>query len=201
MANKIFLLIILFALFSCSGKTRLSPEEYIDWMQNPENELNVCQEHNDFVFTAQYEPSEYRFLLESKDRNTESLEKWRSETGNLIFMKLRIASADNVTDVLKTGGGGYEEFAARQYYCSYQINTDLVIVSQADTLPCVLSTLCQTYGTAPYIDINLLFEKKDNSPIDKSMTMIFSDNGFTGQTFRFNFKKESILGIPELILK
>lgn len=187
-------------LFSCSGNRTLSPDDFISWVEDAENGLNVKVESEVYIFETQFEPWAYRYIKDVGRENAclSGFEEWQKENNTLLFAKLRIASKDNVTDVLKVGGGGYEAFAARQYYCSFQINQDLSIISGGDTLPCVLSGLSQTYGAAPYVDVNLMFERKDSSELTNGLTLIFFDQKFSGKSVRFNFSKETILGIPEI---
>ena len=197
MVRLISLLILSIAFCSCQQEP-LAPDQFAQWVENPENGLKVTQAVGGVEFELHYRPHDYIALLESKHREkfgSEELEKRREELSGLQYysLKLRRTSGED----LMTGAlNSEQEFYGRVDYFSSAMENDLRLVDGSDTLSCSLFHLERTYGISPYKTVLLAFPESDGASSDKHL--IYNDQVLGTGPVHMTIPREKIEAIPEL---
>jgi len=142
-----------------NSETLLPPDDYIKWIKTADNGLFVSKEVGDITYSIQYEPLEYVALrnLKTKSVSKEQLKNETDRLSDLQYYTLKISTSKG-TDILKYGAEGQYEFNQRIDYYSFRMQSDLKLVEESDTLPCVLFHFERTYGISPYSCFVLAFE-------------------------------------------
>jgi hypothetical protein len=116
-------------LWSCSGS--LERDEYIQWIEDYNNGLHVRKTVNEFGFDLQYHPPAYVTLMnpsQSDDGNQQGFQQY----------VLRIALADQSTDIVTYSAQSLSDKQQRQYYFSYLFQNDVYLEQDGKQIPCVL---------------------------------------------------------------
>lgn len=172
------LLIVLFLNFGCSTKSsdfinatdndestgkistpeKLSPRDYVAWVEDKNNGLKVEKEIDEFTYSLQYKPFEYVALMELKNDAVGSLElnKKIEEYDGLQYYTFRI-STDSRMELLKKNLNEANDYYGRIQYFSFDMQKDLKLIEGKDTLDCVLFHFERVYGLAPYATFVLGF--------------------------------------------
>jgi hypothetical protein len=148
---------------------KLSPAEYMAWVQNKENGLKVEKTIGEFTYSAQYKPLAYVALLELKsDTVSEAVLKQKMEEfSGLQYFTLQI-SADSQQELLKKNLTETNDYYGRIQYFSFDMQRDLKLIEGKDTLNCELFHFERVYGLAPYARFVLGFPKT-NDQHDKTL--------------------------------
>lgn len=211
-----FLLIIgllIFSFFSCKGlnsqgedtsenaPSSLTPVNYVQFFENPKNELNLTQTEGLMEYQIQYKSPEYMISksIETDEISKEFVQKEKKEYGDMEYFTLKIKTNSGEQDILKEGVKNNEQFGGRVEYFSFHMQQDLFLVEENDTIPCTLYHFERTFGIAPYCTVLFGFEKKHKKL--NSFQVLYLDRLFSNKVLPFNFKKESLKRIPRLITK
>jgi len=184
-------------LTACSP-SELKPAEYIEWSDNPENNLVKEYQQNQIKLTCQYTTAEYISLKQSDPENLdEVMVKENIEmVSEMIHFKLKFEDTTS-TNFLRNNYTTPEEFNLKSMYFSYDIQYDLKTVQGGDTAACVLNHHERTYGSTPYETLLIAFPKLRKEPVD--IELIFNDRVFGLGRVKFFFSKEDLEGIPGLV--
>jgi hypothetical protein len=181
----------------------LPPAEYVKWVQNPDNGLNVSKQIKDVKFTVQYQPANY--LVANKERDPYlKATVLNSEVGkytDLEYYDIRLASAKTNQDVLTLDLQNQQDYYSREKYYSFGFENDIYMISNNDTIPCALFNYVPNYGIAPYTDFMIAFTKSKNES-KKAMydhTIVIEDKIFGNGILKFEIKKSDINKIPPII--
>ena len=118
---------------------KLEPLQYMSWVENKENGLKVEKKIGEITFTLQYKPLEYVALLDlhKEQLNKQELEKKMDEYSSLQYFTFQI-SADTQQELLKKDVKGADDYANRINYFSFEMQKDLKLIENTDTLNCEL---------------------------------------------------------------
>ncbi|MEO9531943.1 MAG: hypothetical protein ABJG68_07550 [Crocinitomicaceae bacterium] len=188
--------ILIFSLLLISCKKEFSPTEYKKWMESSDNGMYKTKEINNWVFTAQYETSEYLLLLNKgpeliKDCDIQKELDHYGETHSVLL---------NITDKkgnspLKFNVRNELEYNARIQYLNSEVTKDCFLLSGNDTLKCQFAHLERDFGISPNLKINFAFDKAES---DETIQFCFRDKLFNNGMIKFTFFKEDFLNLPEL---
>jgi hypothetical protein len=188
--------------FSFESIQYIEPNDYLSWVENPENGMIVTQKVNDMVFSLMYKPLDYVALKELKKENVDALEiiKVKGQLEDMQYFTLRIASTSS-NDLLKSQNASSEDYNQRIQYFSFHMQNDISLVDGPDTLRCVLHHFERTYGLAPFRNFVLGFKQPEStSSKDRkaSKTVIFEDKVFGKGTIKLKVKSSDLWRIPEI---
>ncbi len=188
-------------IFSLSCKNEgISSSEYIKWVENEGNGLNVSKRYGNYNIMAQYKPIPYQALRQSKIAKP-SKNKFKNqlkELEGLDYFNLVISLNTNTGDVLKEQIESEQDYYNRIKYFSFDIQKDLSLTDgSGKTKPCVFSHFERNYGLASSITILMAFEA-DNQETDK--TILYKDKVLGLGTVKLLISKSAIEQIPELAL-
>ncbi len=210
MKNTIYILLLLILTFASACNTtpkKLSAGEYVQWIENPKNQLKKAKEIGEYAYTVFYKPAEYISLREAVNKgeqeNIQAISKRAEEIKNFYQFNFDITSADGTTSVLRQNIASEAEFGARINYFVSHAQQDFKLVQGADTIPCISYHFERTYNITPKNTILLGFEKpkkeaKDNS--QESIQLIFTNRLFNSGDIKFQFSEKTLNTIPRLTL-
>lgn len=189
MIKVVIYISILFSLLSCSSNN-LTKQDYIDWVQNPDNGLIIHKEIGNFGYELFYKPLPYQLLQSNTDLS------YLDEHKNTQHYTFKIESLDGL-DVLKAGVKDDAEYNNRLFYLADYIQQDFSLIQGVDTLPCLFAHYERNYGLAPFAKITLAFEEKEASQ-NLEKTIQFNDPVFGAGPIHFNYTSTTLSNIPNL---
>lgn len=175
--SRLFVILILFSFLVSCKKATLSHVDYINWVENEDNGLNVGKEFKDINYQILYKPVSYivaKELVNGGIKNNEVATRIK-ELGDMQYATLRIKVA-NSNEVMGANIKSQNEYYERLEYFMNNIQNDLVLIEDKDTLPCLLAHFERSYGLSPYNNFVLAFGKSINKKADK--LIVFDDNIF-----------------------
>ena len=176
----------------------LGTEDYIAWVENPENGLVMNKEMNDLIFSVQYKPLAYEVLLQEKRTFSDGEMKLEMDSiSDMQYYTFRIATAGG-TDVQRYRAESEQDYYARLEYFALQMQNDLVLIDGSDTLPCLLYHYERTYGIDPRATFVMGFSDKKKSQENK--TLMYTDRVFGSGPVLLTIESEDLKMIPQLYL-
>lgn len=212
-ANNLYLLLGMFVFCSCnrtepsaSGipyqheKKQVAAQKYMEWNTDQQHLLYDKQVGN-FQFSVKYIPSEFMALSESgtavsPEKHAHDLQEY---TG-LYYILFKIRARDD-KDILTSLSSSSEAYQKLVRYFSFDIQEDLVLVENGDTLTCVLANFERTYGVSPYCTIMAGFEKKsDHKEIHHDLTFIYKDRVLQTGPVKLLIPAKDLAAIPQPLI-
>lgn len=196
--KRIVLILIVIVISSC-GLDSLKPVGYVKWVENVDNGLKAEKIINEVAYTIQYKPSDYIVAMEQKDPmlKEEILKERKEQLKGMQYYTLRISPKDKVTEVLSLGTTVKDEYYQRMDYVSFDMQNDIFIVENNDTLNCSMYHFVREYGITPNVDLLLGFN--ENVEINSDKEIIFEDKIWGGGIIKFTINKKDIEKIPSII--
>ena len=131
-------LLVVFAAWWVGCQSNLGKSDYIDWVQDYENNLRAYKKVGEYFFDLQYQPPEYLQLI--RQHYNEGAEKPISPTvaDDLQYYKLEIGISDVATDFINYGIESIADKQKKTYYLSYTFQNDIYLKQAGESLSCVL---------------------------------------------------------------
>ncbi|HXP52335.1 MAG TPA: hypothetical protein VN922_20440 [Bacteroidia bacterium] len=183
---------------SYTSDSKLVPGEYVKWVEDEQNGLKKKKEIEDIVFYAQYKPLPYIVCEEERknDLPDTTIKRRTSELKGMQYLTLKIELKQAKGELLRYGISTTDDYNSRVSYFSFDMQKDLQLVEEGDTLPCLLFNYERIYGLAPYATFSLAFAKGKNINADK--TLILFDHIFNKGLVKFYFKGKDIEAVPQV---
>lgn len=208
--NKLKITTVLLSVFfvwtSCNTGN-LEPVAYKNWVENPENGLNVSREAGEFQFTLQYKPLDYVALINQRPEqlNRQGFMKNKEEMKELQYYTLRIDSKTG-DEMLRSNLSSADEYFYRVEYFSFHLKKDLYLIDGNDSLPCVLSHFERSYALSPNNNFILAFplSEKEKVMLAKGKaytgekTLVYDDRYLQTGPVKFTIKKDALSALPQL---
>ncbi len=188
-----------FGLAQCAADPQLTPVQYVNWVENPENGLRVSTAADDFVFTLQYQPIAYNVAREERQPTLSKalLEQETREREGLLYFMFRIALANGQGgSLLKYRIQEPGEFEQRIAYCASAMQQDFSLAVGTDTLPCLLFHFERTYDIAPYSTFLLGFQKPADP--EQDLHLRYTDKLFGLEPVSLTIKAAALHSIPPI---
>jgi hypothetical protein len=131
-----YLLITVLIFFGCQSK--LSNDEYIQWVTAYNNGLHVRETVSGFIFDIQYQPADLLNIQQNRPLSLKTASP--SNSGNskeLQHFVMTIATEDGV-DIIHSNVRDVTERQERDYYFSYRFQNDITLEENGRVFPCVL---------------------------------------------------------------
>ncbi|MGE3823811.1 MAG: hypothetical protein AB7G44_06270 [Bacteroidia bacterium] len=200
---KCVLLLSVVVFYSCSAVNKVSPVDYVKWVEDENNGLKRTKEIGDYIFELQYQPLEYMALREVKDINnvtSAEMDSVKNQLSGLDYYKLKIKSVNDASNPLSTGLGSNDKYYYRLEYFANEVKNDLSLVNGNDTILCALHHFEYNHNIVPYHTILIGFENNAEQKIE-SRTFIYNDKILGTGAVKFIFDKNDLENIPGLSLK
>jgi hypothetical protein len=198
LSKYILVLMVCLWLMSCQQKTA-TPKEYVAWVEDEGNGLSVGKEFDDIAYAVLYKPANYivaKEFLNGGIKQPQIAERIKA-LGDMQYMTLRITSL-KASELLRAGITNENEYYERLEYFMNDIQQDIYLVEDKDTLPCVLNHFERTYGLAPFNNFVLGFHKSNNKQVDK--LFVYDDQLFGTGKVMIGIKASDINQAPQLKL-
>lgn len=190
----IILSIVAISFISGCRPGKLSPEAYLQWVEDPENGLQMSREMGGFRIIARMMPEQYWDLKQGSKTN----EIEEDSDSRIRYFQLRIEPKDKETEVLKAGINDEQTYQERLTYFKYGMQKDLYLVQGTDSLKAVLYHYEQSFGLTPFTTSLIAFEDKIDYP--SSQTLVFDDQNLGIGPVKFSFSQATLSQIPQLNL-
>lgn len=190
---------MVFSAWRIMPVTSLDPAEYIKWVENEKNGLNITKQAGDYKFSMQYKPLEYIVLKENTNQKTDktSIEKRKSEINGMQYFNLRISMLSG-EEVIKAGITDKDSLKTRKQYFEYGMQNNIKLIDGADTLPCLMYHFEMNYGLVNFNNINLAFNNAANANDINDKTILFEVAEIGIERIEIVIKKSSIYNLPLL---
>ncbi len=183
--NSLCLSLCLAILISSCSK-QLSKEEYIRWVQEPENGLHTIKESNGFIFDLQYQPDQYLWL-QSGDKGQPD---FGNKSDNIQHYLLTISLSDPELDLINNNIESTSEKQEKLYYFSYLFQNDIQLEEDGKLFPCVLFHFEKNQVARGGRNFLLGFENKE--PEENEVKVVIQSEQFGSLPIRIKINKENI---------
>lgn len=188
------------ALRFCGGVESLTADQYKTWIELPENGLHVSKTIKDYQFDLQYKPAPYAVLQEyGVLPSSADFETTRAEIAEMQYYTLRISNVSG-GDLLKDDVSTIDQFSTRLAYFTNEMQNDISLIENGDTLPCLLFHFERTYGVDPrstfLLGFDLSQQTGDENPTDK--IFLFEDHELGTGHVMMTIAIEDINKLPSL---
>lgn len=179
----------------------VSVNDYLTYVQNPVNGLCISKEIGEITYTLQYKPLEYLVILEKQKDSIgrKELENRMSELKDMQYYTLKIEAKNHQRELLKYKLSSDEQYYERIRYFSFDMQRDLSLKENKDSIPCSLFHFERTYGIVPYASFVLGFLNPFPTDNNGSIYFTFYDQVFDGGKINFKLLKSDIQRVPKLI--
>ncbi|MEZ4850690.1 MAG: hypothetical protein R3B93_19150 [Bacteroidia bacterium] len=196
--NKLYIIGWFILLLGMGCSVSLSSEDYLAYSNNPERGLIKEKSLNSLHLSMQYRPVDYIIAQESRGEaiTQEAYKKRKSELETSQYFKLRIKS-ESSPYIMEHNLVSLDDVEIRRQELLYGLRPRVKMVCGGDTLACAIHHVEETYGLAPFVDINLVFP---SAPEGCDPQIIMEEFGFQTGTIKFKFNQEEITHLPSLKL-
>ncbi len=185
---------ILFLVFLCTSCSNVPDEltlnEYIEYINNPENGLILSQEIDDMRFTCSFQPPVLINAL-MKKRGLQ-----RVGVSSDLSFKVKIEMMDN-SDVIKKDVSQSGQYFYRLQYFNTDMSKDFKILSKNDSLSCKLLNYEYFEGITPYLIVNISMPKP-NDKNNESIILFYNDKLWDKGLMKFTFNQEILSTLPRI---
>jgi hypothetical protein len=186
-------------LGGCNYSNSLSPDEYMNWVNDADNGLLHEQIIGEYKFIFQYYPAAYMTLKDlytsGVEVNKDSFDSTLREYDGLQYGIFKIGTISGNNEFLKQGVVSEQEYFDRIQYFISMVQNDIYLVSGLDTLPCKMHHFERTFSINSFDNIVLGFDA-DQKKVDK--TVIFSDKVLGIGDIKFFIPNKVFTTIPQI---
>jgi len=152
-SNHFTAILVLITLIVSSCSNKMSPGEYIDWIEDEDNGLRVSKETNAASYTLQYETADYKALLSMGPENV-------SKT-NLMAGREKFVSMHHFLLQIKPKSQKVNGNQSFTEYLAYNLEEHIRFIRGEDTLKrTVMYHLESPAGVQPHYNILLAYPRK-----------------------------------------
>lgn len=196
--KKALIYIVVLVVFNACKPGKLSPEKLVEYIEQPDNGLQVTRTIEDVSYKIQYRPYEYIAALEFLKQGQVDLGQILKEVKGLRYFTFTMGSEEKQDDILKKGIPSMIEYNKRLEYYSYSAQNDFSLIEGKDTLPCVLYHFERSYNLTPDHRISLAFPEKKNSDTPSDLVLSYADKVLGTGRVNFCIEAKTINNLPHL---
>jgi hypothetical protein len=185
-----------FLCLSCTTSS-LPADEYLKFVESPDNGLHIVKEEKGIKMELQYKPLDYMLYQEIKSRQitSESFRERQLEMKDYYYFTLKLASQDKTPLLEKKGNN--QENSDRLSYCEFNMQKDFALVAGKDTFPCEVYQFERNFNLAPFNNFVLAFPE-NHTPQYSDLTLLYRDKLFGLGTQSFHIKGDDLKNIPAI---
>ncbi len=187
---------------SCQKSKNLSPVDYVRWIENPSNGLNVMLEKEEEKYSLQFKPIEYIVAVQERRKHLpkEVFERAKSQMEGLQYFTFRINPDESPAAWLDQEKMSAEDYRKNVKHLSFGMQNDMTLIDGIDTLTCLLFHHEQSYKLNSSYTFLLGFEMSEESMF-QSKKMIYKDETLGIGTVEFSIKEDDLINIATLNLE
>ncbi len=165
-------------------------------------DLLSAKEIGDFEFAIRYIPADLLALEEFEAMREPTSEDWDSlcniyKSSQVILFSIKANRSQH--EFLKQISSDYNEYQTNLHYYSFQIQKDIFLIEDGDTLVCDFIHMERTFDISPEIRMLLAFDASQQpTPTDK--TILYDDTRLGLGPVKLTIAKQEIEQIPTLKL-
>lgn len=182
-----FLLIIPFN--ACRYK--LSPNDYVQWIENPKNGFNQIQKAGSYTINVKYLPTAYRIIKDNMEFTPDAVE----QLDELYHFVLEVKPLQSDHDLVSLSGTDDKVIRDRKDYFYFQFEKDISLIIHDKSYKSCLYHMENTYNMKNSRTFLIAFEKE--IPDKETVNLEIKSDLISHEkiNFIFNLNKE-----PEIIL-
>lgn len=197
-----FLLIclaVLNAALSACNQRSLAIPDYIEYVRSPENGLINSVEGRGYRFTALYEPADYVTLKELRNEKitSESFTATHKKFSDYFYFDFSITPEEDKTKILdEADTSSYEK---RFHYFAFELSKDVILVSNSDTLHCLMHQFAGDNKVSPEYHFALMFDQPDRKFLaSDTLRLIYNDELLNAGKISVPILTKKITNLPQL---
>ncbi len=169
-----------------------SVKNYVAWLGNSENGFIKRRSFNQFSFEALIEPPAYAVLLNHRGERitNDTLNEEVIGQSDLFQMQLTIANDSTNNGILKYELGNAEELQGRMTYYSFEMDKDVFLVVNGDTIPCAAYQWERGFEGSGKLIFQLVFSNEKLKNPTNGFQLVFYDRVFNNGIIKFFYGKE-----------
>lgn len=193
--------LLIFQLLCCGNKHFNKPEDYLQWINNPDNGLVQKKKVNRLILKIKYLPHKYLLLIENEEASSKEIEAMLQtrKSDGLSFLLTISPDLKDDGDIMFRGVSSLKEFNERVLQMNFNIGQSISLVLDHKVYNSVLSNLENTYSLNKGRNINLLFDitlEELRQSKDSKLDVKYVDEIFNTGIHHFLFDARDILRIP-----
>ncbi len=173
--------------------------EFVTWVADKENELVKTKEIKDIIFNTAYMPGEVMAYMELKNKEySQSQFKEISEHYSAMsYFNFRIELKEGSGEVLKYNLSSAGQYNERLNYMAFNMQKDIYLVQNSDTLYPGLFHYERIFEVAPYATAMLAFDNEKFKK-DEEFTIVYNDRLFNKGLIKFNYRPKQLIDLPNI---
>ncbi|MFK7972142.1 MAG: hypothetical protein AB8F95_17365 [Bacteroidia bacterium] len=165
-------------LVSCVGVERLSPEDYMSWLEEKGNPLISEKAVGDYDFAVQQLPPEAVALRAYGDA-AKTEKDWEGIVDEYavekrMYVLFRIANNASSQPILKQVSADLGNYQANTQYMAFGMQKDIKILQAGDTVNCGFFHFERTFDLTPFSTYMLSFDLPQSQE-DAPVTFLYND--------------------------
>jgi hypothetical protein len=174
-------------------------DDYVAWISNTDNGLNKQKEISDLEFNLSYiSPENMTYLeLKNEEYNTALFKQKLKDYSVMSYFNFKIKLKSAEGELLKYNLGSVGQYDYRIKHIAFNMQKDIFIVQDSDTLYPGIYHFERIYDIAPYATVMIAF---DNSKFKKQneFTIVYNDRLFNKGLIKYNYKANQLVDLPNL---
>lgn len=179
---------------SCSLRHR-SPENLVQFVENPENRLRKAVTVVPCVFTFQYKPAAYILGVEQHPGGVAEKSR-RQALDSMVWFNVTIQISGYNGSPLQYAAGNMAEYQARLNYYLNDAGRDFSLICGNDSLPASAYWFEDHQGLAPVATMIAGFRLRQAATIQYDLQIAYYDRVFRSGIIKTRIKVKDILNIP-----
>jgi hypothetical protein len=197
--SKIVVALLLFYSSGCTP-SKINREQFLLYIQDPDNGLALKEEINDWVIELKYLPAEYFLLtqIDNNDLNDSIINATRIENQDSRYFLLTISNRLNKSSLNKDVNS-IDEFNERINKLMVDVPQSVTYLTLNNTLKCSMHTIERSYNLSSAQNILLTFEVPENIK-QEDFSICWNDQIFNFGKIYFQYKAKDFKNIPSIAL-
>lgn len=201
-AINLFFILIFLSLIACNNN-RVSPKDFVNWVDSGENGLIKEKEVNGYKIISKFIPAQYvavkETYIENKEFDKSTYQKKLNELNSQYYIYLQISPTSGNQSTLRSNLKDASEYYYRIEYFNFLAQNDLYLITNDDTLNCSLSNFENNFEINPFNNWQISFEKPAK-PLTGDLVFMWDDQALGIGRIRFTYNLKELNNIPTITL-
>jgi hypothetical protein len=115
----------------------------------------------------------------------------------MSYFKFRIGKSEGTGELLKYNLSSAQEYTNRLNYISFEMQKDIFLIQDKDTVYPGLYHYERVFEVAPYATIVLAFDNEKFKP-ENEFTIVYNDRLFKKGYIKYNYKAGQLIDLPKI---
>jgi len=183
--------ILLFTVLLTGCKQGLTPQQFVDYVNNPQNGFITEKKYKNHVFTLQYIPSEYITLQFVFSGLEQDFDKLKVQSDSALHFKLTICNNDSLPQDLNS-----KEYQDKITFLNSRfVENCFLLTTENDTIHPVIHHFEKGFNIKPCVNVVFAFDNYQKVIPHK---LLINAPLYTSSPLEFDIKKIYKLSIPNI---